>query len=257
VFVQDEFALRQNIKVTVGSKLEHDTFAGWGVLPSARLMWDVDPTHQRAWAAISRARRTPGAAYRTMRIYYGGVPGPGGTPIVFGLVGNPRLPAEELLELEAGYRVQLGATASIDVAAFRGNYNNSTTIEALPPVFELSPSPHVQVNSQYGSLLQVAVQGVEISGHWAPRPTWRLDGSYSTIHLTPELDPTSSDDAAAMFDGNAPEHQWQLHSTSPEIYRAAIPMSFLSKCQHRSGKRGLDPTHTPKPGPDRHRCRDR
>jgi len=167
------------------------------------------------WAAISRARRTPAAAYRAIRIYYGGIPGADGTPIVFGLVGNPQLRAEELLELEAGYRVQLGATASLDIAAFRGDYSNSTTIEALPPTFEFSPAPaHVMINSRYGNLLQVDAQGVEISGHWAPRPTWRLDGSYSTIHLSPHLDTASTDPTASQFDGNAPEHQWQIHSTT-------------------------------------------
>jgi iron complex outermembrane receptor protein len=215
VFVQDELALSNSVRLTVGSKLEHDTFAGWGVLPSARMMWNVDPTRQRAWAAVSRARRTPGAAYRGMRIYYGAIPGADGTPIVFGLVGNPRLRAEELLELEAGYRVQLGASASIDIAAFRGDYNHSTTIEAVAPAFEFSPAPaHVMINSQYGSLLHVDTQGVEIAGHWAPRPTWRLDGSYSALHLSPRLDAASTDPTASQFDGNAPEHQWQLHSTT-------------------------------------------
>ena len=31
--------------------------------------------------------------------------------------------------------------------------------------------------------------------------------------MTPYVDAASKDPAAAMFDGNAPRHQWQLHSS--------------------------------------------
>ncbi|HLG58148.1 MAG TPA: TonB-dependent receptor [Vicinamibacterales bacterium] len=220
-FVQDEFAVSRSVKVTVGSKLEHDTYAGWGLLPSARVMWNIDPS-QRAWAGVSRARRTPSAAYRGMQIYYASIPGDQGVPIVFGLLGNPDYKSEELVALEGGYRVQLGPTASIDVAVFRGRYDNSTTVEPLAPSFELTPSPHVFVGAQYGNLLNVTSQGVEISGRWSPAPTWRLDGVYSTAHFTSSLDAGSQDAAAAIFDGSAPQHQWQLHSTNQLSARVQV-----------------------------------
>ncbi len=53
---------------------------------------------------------------------------------------------------------------------------------------------------------------MEISAHWAPARWWRLDGGYSTFHLTPRLSPVSRDTAAASFDGNAPRAQWQSRS---------------------------------------------
>jgi len=212
-FVQDEFSLSRVLKVTVGSKLEHDTFAGWGLLPSARVMWNVAAS-QRAWAAVSRARRTPSAAYRSLKLYFGSVPGDNGLPIVFGIIGNPNYRSEELLQLEGGYRIQLGSTASIDVAGFRGDYDNSSTIEPLAPTFETTPVPHVLVNVQYDNLLHVDTEGIEISGRWSPVPKWRLDGSYSAVHFRPHLDPASQDVAALSFDGNAPQHQWQIHSTT-------------------------------------------
>src|SRR6185295_12400755 len=62
MFVQDEIAVGRRVKVTLGSKLERDSLAGWGALPSARMMVNVTPTTQRAWAAVSRARRTPSSA---------------------------------------------------------------------------------------------------------------------------------------------------------------------------------------------------
>jgi iron complex outermembrane receptor protein len=213
-FVQDEFSASRTVKVTLGSKLEHQTFAGWGLLPSARVMWSIDPS-QRAWASVSRARRTPGAAYRGLQVYGGAIPGENGVPVVFRLVGNPGTRAEELLELEGGYRYQFGPSASIDVTAFRGHYANSTTLETLAPSFQLSPAPaHVLIDLRYDDLLRVDTTGVEVSGHWMPLSKWRLDASYSTVHFTPDLDPASNDATALHFDGNAPQHQWQMRSTT-------------------------------------------
>src|SRR5258708_9198490 len=57
-FLQDEIVVRNDLSLTLGSKLEHDTLGGWGLLPSARLMCVVSP-NQRAWPAVSRTRRTP------------------------------------------------------------------------------------------------------------------------------------------------------------------------------------------------------
>jgi iron complex outermembrane receptor protein len=225
-FVQDEVSLSDGVSLTVGSKLEHDTFAGWGLLPSASIIWRVDGTtvsRQRVWAAVSRARRTPSSAYRAIRIFYGGFPGENGVPIVFGLRGNPDYRSEELLDVQGGYRIRFGAAASIDVAAFRGQYDNSTTIESRPPVFELTPPPaHVFVGFQYANLLSIDTQGVEVSGRWSPVEAWRLDASYATVRFSPRLDPTSSDVLGADFDGNAPQHQWQIHSTTQVSPRVRV-----------------------------------
>ena len=48
--------------------------------------------------------------------------------------------------------------------------------------------------------------------HWAPARWVRLDGGYSTFHLTPHLSAASRDANAASFDGNAPGAQWQARS---------------------------------------------
>jgi len=198
----------------LGSKIEWDRFAGVGLLPSARVMWNVEPK-QRVWAAVSRARRTPAAAYRTISLVLATTTGDNGLPIVAMLYGTPDLPSENLLQVDAGYRLQVGSTASFDVSAFRGAYDHSTTFEALTPRFEFAPAPHLVVGSQYGSLLQVRTAGIEIAGHWSPGWRWRMDGSYSGLRFNPEVDAASTDTlGAARFDGNAPQHQWQLHATS-------------------------------------------
>jgi iron complex outermembrane receptor protein len=212
-FVQDEIALGRRVKVTVGSKLERESLAGWGVLPSVRVMWDVTPTTQRAWAAVSRARRSPSAAERDMRIYYAIIPGASGVPLVFGNVGNPDFQTELLTEVEGGYRFQIASKAAFDVTAFRGSYEHLSTKEPIAPVFKTAPEPLLFVATQYQNLLNATTTGVEISGHWTPADWWRLDASYSGFHITPRPDVTSKDTAMVAYDGNAPQHQWQLHTS--------------------------------------------
>jgi outer membrane receptor protein involved in Fe transport len=140
--------------------------------------------------------------------------GENGLPITAMLHGHPDLANENLLQLDAGYRLQVGSTASVDVSAFRGAYDHSATLETEVPQFDFLPYPHVVAGVHYDSLLKLRTTGAEVSGHWSPAWRWRFDGSYSALHVTPKLDPRSTDPAAAQFDGDAPAHQWQLHATS-------------------------------------------
>ena len=57
-FIQNEFALRENLSLTVGSKLEHNDYTGFEYEPDARLSWTFDSS-QALWGAVSRAVRTP------------------------------------------------------------------------------------------------------------------------------------------------------------------------------------------------------
>jgi iron complex outermembrane receptor protein len=211
-FLQDEITLRRAVTLTVGSKIEHDTNAGWGLLPSARVMW-LPSAAQRAWAAVSRARRTPSASDRTLRINLGVFDGPG-IPILAGFVGNPDYQVETLVETEAGYRVRIGSTAAMEIAVFRGTYDHLSTNEPLAPVFEATPAPaHLFAGAQLANLLNARTVGVEVNGSWSPVKPWRLNGSYSALRVSPQPDASSRDADASLVDGGAPRRQWQLRST--------------------------------------------
>jgi iron complex outermembrane receptor protein len=80
-------------------------------------------------------------------------------------------------------------------------------------VFKQLPEAHLLVATQYSNLLSAETSGVEVAGHWAPISWWRLDGSYSGFHIAPHADAASRDPVAPAFDANAPQHQWQLHSS--------------------------------------------
>jgi iron complex outermembrane receptor protein len=211
-FVQDEIKLAERVHLTLGSKLEHDTFSGWGLQPSARVMWAPGKRHH-VWLAASRALRTPSATELGLRLNALALPGDG-LPIVAGVVGNPQYQAEVFHDVEAGYRLALGSTASVDVTTFRGRYGRLPTREPLPPVFESVPAPpHLFVPTRFENRLQADTRGLEVAAHVTPTPGWRVDASYSTFRLTARLDAGSADRDASLYDGNAPAHQWQVHSS--------------------------------------------
>ncbi len=73
-------SLPDRLYLTVGTKLEHDYYAGFVLLPSIRLAWQPN-SHQMLWAAISRAARTPASLDVAERLNFGGFVGAGGTPV--------------------------------------------------------------------------------------------------------------------------------------------------------------------------------
>ena len=214
VFAQDEIALaRGRVNLTLGARVEHDTLGGLGVQPTARAMWNVVPQRQHAWVAVSRALRTPSTLERGIRIERPPVIGAGGVPVVVVVSGDSRVRAEELVDTEAGYRLDVGSVATVSATAFVGEYDHLRTIERLTPSLALAPGgPHVVAPVRFGNLLDASTRGFEIAARWDPVPAWRLDAGYTAFHLTPRLSPASTDPAAALSDGDAPGHQWHAHT---------------------------------------------
>jgi outer membrane receptor for ferrienterochelin and colicin len=212
-FAEDEVAIARRLKLTAGARLEYEGVRGWALSPSSRVIWEASP-RQRIWAALSRAHRTPTAVDQSLRINLASMPGQG-LPILIGLVGNPDYAVEKLTQAEVGYRVRVGSTASIDLTAFQGRYDNLPTLEPQTPVFEATPGPpHLFVAQRFANLMEATTRGLELSAHWSPLPTWQLEASYTALRLTPIVDATSQDAAAPFFDGNAPRQQWQVRSTT-------------------------------------------
>jgi iron complex outermembrane receptor protein len=208
-FIHDDIALPGNVSLSLGGKTEHDGVAGWGVSPSARVLWRPAPT-QRIWAAVSRARRTPSATDRALTFV---TPVQvAGMTILGGYVGNPDYRHETLVEAELGYRLRFGA-AAVEAALFQGAYRELPTSEPVGPVFVPTPAPgFVMFANQSANLMSARTRGAEVNASWTPARVWRLTGSYSFLALTPRPDPTSRDTHALLVDGHAPRHQWQVHS---------------------------------------------
>ena len=187
VFAQDEIALGRRVRLTLGTKVERDSYAGWAVQPTARVMWRFVP-QQHVWAAVSRAVRTPSLGEVSARNNFTSFIGQGGLPVVVGAIGNPDFQSEEVLTTEAGYRREIGSVLSVDVTAFVSRYDNLKTSEPLPPRLEQLPAPtHLFIPVQFGNLLEATASGVEVAVHWAPArwcaPRWRL------LDLSPDAAP--------------------------------------------------------------------
>ena len=60
-FLQDEIMLLDNLFLTLGSKVEHNSYTGFEYEPNVRLQLNITP-HHTVWAAVSRAVRTPSRA---------------------------------------------------------------------------------------------------------------------------------------------------------------------------------------------------
>src|SRR6202165_2341930 len=73
-FVQDEISLVDNrLRLTFGSKFEHNDFTGFEVQPNARLLWTLTP-NQSVWTAVSRAVRTPALTEEGLRLNSAAIP---------------------------------------------------------------------------------------------------------------------------------------------------------------------------------------
>src|SRR5207253_9509476 len=122
-FLQDEILLaKDRLRITLGTKVEHNDFTGVEGQPSVRANWLVHPDHA-IWGAITRAVRTPTRFDTDIRF------GPPGLSIF----GNPDFRSEEVFAYELGYRGRLARRLTVDVAAFINQYDRLRSLEFQPP----------------------------------------------------------------------------------------------------------------------------
>jgi iron complex outermembrane recepter protein len=204
-FVQDEITMRPDrLKVTVGTKFEHNDYTGFEFQPGVRLLWT--PTEkQTVWAAVSRAVRTPSRTDLNSRANYQVYPS--APPTLVSVFGDPNLDAEELIAYELGYRIELGRRWSLDLAGFYNDYDNIIASPPTPglPTPEASPAPpHLLIANSYQNTGPTHAYGAEMSARWNATDYWHLYAGYSWLRV--------QEDAAIPLLGAAPEHQFQLRS---------------------------------------------
>jgi iron complex outermembrane receptor protein len=159
VFAQDEITLRPDLRLTVGSRIEHGAYGTTDVLPSARLAWTFRPDHL-LWTGISRSARAPARLDAAVAF-----------PIFnpFLLSGNPKPRSEIVDALEIGYRGQW-ANRSFSVTAFRNQYDHLSTVD-----------PPDGTNWQVGNSGRSHATGLEMWGTWRVTPGWRLSGGATAL----------------------------------------------------------------------------
>lgn len=213
-FVQDEIALMpQRLYLTLGAKLEHNDYTGFGLMPTTRIAW-LPNDHQTVWAAVSRALRAPSRNDTNLVLNIGAIPGPGGTPTLFRLLGNPNFQDERLIAYEAGYRTMLGPRVSLDLAAYYNDWDNLQTTEPSSSFFEPTPPPAHQVQTLiYKNLMHGEGYGVEVQARCKVMEHWSLSPgfTYANEHMHTKLQ--SLDTLTGPFEeGGAPDHLARLFS---------------------------------------------
>jgi iron complex outermembrane receptor protein len=193
LFAQDEITLRQDLRLTLGARVERNDYTGNEFLPNVRLAWKAAPDHL-LWTSASRTVRAPSRLDRD-------VFSPASAPFL--LAGGPDVRSEVAKVFELGYRGQLTPRVSYSATAFHTVYEDVRTQE-------IAPSRTFLV---FGNGMEGKTTGIEMWGVYQASTDWRLSAGYTALNERLWLKPGSNDVAGPNATGKNPAHMWQLRSS--------------------------------------------
>ena len=203
-FIQDEIDLRDDLRLTLGSKFEHNDFTGFEYQPNARLAWNMQQG-QTVWGSVSRAVRTPSRGEHDVMLRL--IPDPAMDPgIPVFAEGDDDFDSEDLIAYELGYRLNYDNNWSVDIAAFYNDYNNLRTLDvkSFGPTSVLLP---------FDNKMDGQTWGLEFAGQWQVAPGWRINSSYTYLNMSLDLDSSSTDTFSESSEDASPNHQASLWSS--------------------------------------------
>ncbi|MGH8168921.1 MAG: TonB-dependent receptor plug domain-containing protein [Steroidobacteraceae bacterium] len=204
-FVQDEISLPHAVRLTVGTKLEHNDFSGFEVQPSVRAAWDLSDS-QTLWGSVSRAVRVPTRIERDVDI---AATNPAGNPVIV-LLGNRDFHAEQVLAFELGYRWRPLPDLSLDLSAFHNRYTGLASLELGTPHLDAATGQTV-VPLLNENLIDGHSTGLEGLAMYSPVEWWRLSLDYSYIEM--RLTPLGEDlNRGHFLAGSTPRNQAGIQS---------------------------------------------
>ncbi|MFQ5478634.1 MAG: TonB-dependent receptor plug domain-containing protein [Candidatus Binatia bacterium] len=216
-FIQDDMSfVGDRLRLTLGSKFEHNDFTGFEVQPNARFLWKP-ADHQTLWGAVSRAVRTPSRAEVDLRIDSTILPpgslGPGTPATIVALFGERDYDSEKLLAWELGYRMQASSEFFVDIAAFYNDYDDLRSLAQRPSDPPFPEDTHLVLPFFAGNFIHGETYGVEVSTDLRLSDNWRLNAGYSyiDINLTREAE-AATDTISEGAEGASPHHQFVARS---------------------------------------------
>ena len=189
VFAQDEVALRPDLKLTAGLKLEQNSYSGLDWMPNLRLAW-MPGEGSLVWGAISRAVRTPNRIERELEAL----------PI---LAPSPDFASESLWSYELGYRVQPTTRLSLSVTAYYDAYDDLR-------VDQFVPGPLFPIRLENGA--RGEAYGLEAWGTFSVTDWWRLRAGANTLKRDFSTTGAHNDFTGLQAAGYDPDYQAQLRS---------------------------------------------
>ncbi|MGZ9201341.1 MAG: TonB-dependent receptor plug domain-containing protein [Caulobacteraceae bacterium] len=189
VFIQDDIALRRDLKLTLGFKVEDSSFTGLEYLPNVRLAWDTGRTGL-LWGAVSRSVRTPSTIERDLT--------------AVGFVEPARnFQSESLIAFEAGYRVQPTAKTALSVSTYYNLYDKIRTLGlALDPAYLFILSNDIEGHTY----------GLEAWADYTPTDWWRLSAGVNLLQKDLHVKDGRIDISGLVYGGDDPGAQAFLRS---------------------------------------------
>ena len=220
---QDVSFYDQRLRLSVGSKFEHNDFTGFEVQPSIRGIW-LDDDGWSLWGAVSRAVRTPSRLETSLDVDLGRLdPDPENgrpLPVDFSLLGDAGLEAENLLAFELGFRKDWGGRVVLDIAGYAHKYEDLFEVVTAPTQILSAPvgpggvsvpvgidNSLVIVNGESGDII-----GLEGAFQFQPKSWWALKIAGDVKHVNLPIVDDQSSSLNALFLGDSPEFQISARS---------------------------------------------
>ena len=227
-FVQDEIAVRKNLFLTLGTKVEHNDYTGYEFEPTARLRWILART-QMVWGAVSRAVRMPSRVDRDLSQ-------PSEFPVI--LVGSGDFDSETLIAYELGYRFDVSSKFTASISAFYNDYDHLRS---------LSFTPATVIPFFFANDLQGETHGVELSATYQATQWWRLRAGMGVLKERLHVRAGKTDINHALNETADPEHQVSIHSSFDLPHRVEIDVGprWVDKIYNNNGgELGTVPSYT-------------
>lgn len=218
-FVQDEISLlRKELRLTLGSKIEHNAYTGFEPQPTVRLAW-VPSEEQTYWGAVSRAVRTPSRLDRDF--VFSAAPG------VVVIAGSPDFISEEVVSYELGSRLHSGESVVATASTFYNVYDGLRTAEPGP-----APS---NLPILIGNGVEGETYGIETTLAYQFSSRWRVRTGYTFLRKELSVKESSHDLNRGSAESDDPEHQALLHSSLnlPERFEFDTIVRYVDALQLR------------------------
>lgn len=199
-FVQTKIpVIPHNLDLTLGSKVETNSYIDLAFSPSAKLAWY--PSHYgMAWASWSRAHRIPSRGTTALTTIVAASPAG-----YVGLIPSNDFKPEILTAYEAGIRINPVRGLHVDTSVFYNDYDQLRTF--IPGV----ATPSIATARYLTNDGAAKNQGFEISATYQTSPAFKLEGGYTYHDLKFVIDPGASDTAFQNSAKKWPAQMWNSH----------------------------------------------
>jgi iron complex outermembrane recepter protein len=207
-FVQDQIALAEAWRLTLGSKFDQNDYTGFEIQPNVRLQWLGE--RQMVWGSVSRAVRSPSELDREFDVLLAaGPPFPMSTlPLTIELLPSPDFESEESVAYELGYRRQVTPTIALDIALFHNEYDGLATLTALAPQLGTDPDRFILIPIITTNATSGEANGGEVVLDWRVNESLGLTFSYSSLDIN--LDAPAGAIDGEQGEGQSPANQANL-----------------------------------------------